>query len=289
MLVSFTGLIHSSRLYPFFQTHFYATRDFYEDVEHGTLPAYSFIEPNMLHAHNDMHPPVNALFKGFSADPPSSLLGGEALLADIYNAVRSSSTSTGSNFANTLLLAAFDEHGGTYDHVPPPPAPPPDPAAPVGQMGFRFDRSGIRLPTVAISAYIDSATVVNEEYRNTSLIRTLRERWPLGAPLTGRDAVARDIAPVLSRATPRPQEDWPDITARPAPALKDSVVPMDRPLPPLGQYLLGSAIEIEKARGGNAPTIDPKTATGADAVRYFSALEQARFPHVAAAHAAIRA
>jgi len=290
MLVSFTGLIHSARLFPFFKTHFYAISDFYEDVENGTLPAYSFIEPNMLHAHNDMHPPVNALFKGFSADPPSSLLGGEALLADIYNAVRESSSDAGSNFANTLLLVAFDEHGGTYDHVPPPAAPTPDPSGPAGQMGFRFDRSGIRLPTVAISAYIDSRTVVNDEYRNTSLIRTLRARWPLGAPLTARDAVARDIAGDLTRDTPRPQEDWPEVTARPAPALKDAVVPLDRPLPPLGQYLLGSAIAIETARGGAAvPTIDPKTATGAEAVEFFSQLQHARFPHVAAAHAVVHA
>ncbi len=30
-----------------------------------------------------------------------------------------------------------------------------DPAAPAGQMGFRFDRSGVRIPTLAVSAYID--------------------------------------------------------------------------------------------------------------------------------------
>jgi Phosphoesterase family len=41
---------------------------------------------------------------------------------------------------NTLLMIVFDEHGGTYDHVPPPAAIPPEPSAPAGQMGFRFDR-----------------------------------------------------------------------------------------------------------------------------------------------------
>ncbi len=282
MLISFTGMIHDRRLYPFFKTHFFSTDDFYEDAARGTLPAYSFIEPNMMHGHNDMHPPVNALLTGFSSDPPSSLLGGEALLAKIYDAVRASSTPGGSNFANTLLLIAFDEHGGTYDHVPPPPAPPPDPAASAGQLGFRFDRSGIRLPTLAISAYIDNRTVVNEEYRNTSLIRTLRERWPLGAPLTARDAIARDIAPILSRETPRAQEDWPEVVARPAPPLKDPVVPLDRPLPPLGKYLLGTALEIEKSRTGKAPAINPNEATGREAIACLTELEAANFPHIAA-------
>jgi phospholipase C len=87
-----------------------------------------------------MHPAFDALFPGVDLDPPSSLLGGEALLAKIYDAIRSSSSPDGSNAYNTLLIT-FDEHGGTYDHVPPPTVVPPDPAAPAGQMGFTFQRS----------------------------------------------------------------------------------------------------------------------------------------------------
>ena len=101
---------------------------------------------------------------------------------------------------NTLLLIAFDEAGGTYDHVAPPAAPPPDPAAPVGQMGFTFNRSGQRVPAIAISAWIPERSIVTDEYRHTSLIRTMRERWSLGGPLTARDAIARDIGPLLSAA-----------------------------------------------------------------------------------------
>jgi len=281
MRISFTGLIHASRLSPFFKTHFASIHDFYEDAERGTLPAYSFIEPNMLHGHNDMHPPVNALFTGISIDAPSSLLGGEAYLATIYDAIRASSTLSGSNYANTLLLVTFDEHGGTYDHVPPPPAPPPDPAAPAGQMGFRFDRSGVRLPTVAISAYIDPGTVVTEEFRSTSLIRTLRERWPLGDPLTARDAIAADIAPILTRATPRAQEDWPEVVARPAPPLAEALVRLDQPLPPLGKYLLGTALALEKLMVGQAPDINVNEVTGREALAYFDAFQEATFPGIA--------
>ncbi len=118
--VSFTALIHAARLKDRFATQFVTTDQFYEDAEKGELPTYSFIEPNLIHGHNDMHPPENAILPGFEVDLPSSLHGGEALLAKVYNAVRSSSSAQGSNVYNTLLMINFDEHGGTYDHVPPP-------------------------------------------------------------------------------------------------------------------------------------------------------------------------
>lgn len=83
--VSFTGLIHAARLKDRFATHFVTTGQFLQDAANGDLPAYSFIEPCLLHGHNDMHPPGNALFPGMALDLPSYLLGGEALLARIYN------------------------------------------------------------------------------------------------------------------------------------------------------------------------------------------------------------
>nr|WP_159042319.1 alkaline phosphatase family protein [Streptomyces sp. H021] len=61
----FTGLIHAARLRERFATHFVATDRFLEDAAAGTLPAYSFIEPNLWHGHNDMHPPESALIQGY--------------------------------------------------------------------------------------------------------------------------------------------------------------------------------------------------------------------------------
>jgi len=55
----------------------------------------------------------------------SDVRAGEALVHRIYDAVRTSAANTGSNALNTLLLITFDEHGGTYDHVPPPDGTPP--------------------------------------------------------------------------------------------------------------------------------------------------------------------
>jgi phospholipase C len=254
-LASTTGIVHASRLHSRFATNFSTVDDFLDDVRKGRLPNYTFIEPNMWHGHNDMHPPISTLLHGLPADAPSSLISGEALLANIYDAIRHSSSSSGSNYLNTLLMVAFDEAGGTYDHVAPPPAPPPDPAVHAGQMGFTFNRSGVRVPAIAISAWIPQRTVINDEYRHTSLIRTIRERWSLGNPLTARDAVARDIRSVLSLNQPRTPDQWPDVVARPVPKFDVALLPPDQPLSVLGKGMLQGVLAFEKGLGASVPTI----------------------------------
>ena len=79
----------------------------------------------------------------------------------------------GADVWNTALLMGWDEPGGTYDHVPPGPVPPPHPAAPAGEFGFTFDRSGYRVPAIVVSPWVEPGSVFNEEYRHTSLIATL--------------------------------------------------------------------------------------------------------------------
>jgi phospholipase C len=289
---SLTGVIHASRLRPKFATNFFSTSQFFEDVEKGQLPTYSFIEPQIIgHSHNDMHPPVGVLFDAAAAqkgitdpgeiwlDLPSSLIAGEELLARIYNAIRASSSAEGSNYLNTTLLVTFDEHGGTYDHVPPPPAVPPDAASAHGQFGFKFDRSGVRIPTLAISAWIPERTVVTEEYRATSLIATMRERWNLGKPLTARDASARSFASVHSLSKPRAQEDWPEVVARPVPKGPGSIVPLDAPLGILGKALFAAVLSLGRGMGVPVPEIDPKQPiNGAQAIEISGEILGEMFP-----------
>jgi phospholipase C len=281
-LVSITGLIHAHRLAQHFASHFVPLEEFYEDVRKGTLPAYSFVEPCLIPPHSDMHPPgYPILLRALSFLPRASpLRGGEALIARVYEAVRTSNASTGSNWQNTLLLVTFDEHGGTYDHVPPPRVPPPDPAAPAGEMGFRFDRSGLRIPTIAISAWVDPHTVVHDEYRATSVIRTLRERWPLGGPLTQRDAVAADIAPILRRSTPRPAQDWPRVKSEPPSRMEKFFSTLSGPLPALGAHLMAAAIEYEASRTGEPPGLDASHVSRRRALRHVSGLRHAKFSKV---------
>jgi phospholipase C len=253
--ISLTGIIHAPRLLDRFETNFFTTDRFLADAANGQLPTYSFIEPNLLYGHNDMHPAFDALFPGVDLDPPSALLGGEALLAKIYDAVRTSSTPDGSNAYNTLLMITFDEHGGTYDHVPPPLVPPPGPSAPAGQMGFTFGRSGVRVPAIAVSAWIGENTVINDEHRHTSVIRTLRERWQLGAPLTGRDGAARDLASVLSLDSPRDPADWPEVVPQPVPPFVPARISLEARLKGLSRAACFPVLALAKNLGLPAPDI----------------------------------
>ena len=160
-----------------------------KDAAAGTLPDFSFIEPDMASGHNDYHPAYGRSFIGANLDigfdPPSSMLGGEAFLEQVYNTYRSMTGPSGTNVWNTALLIGWDEPGGTYDHVAPGAVPPPDEDAPAGEFGFTFDRSGYRVPAIIVSPWVDQGSVYNEEYRHTSLIATLRKTGTSARPSPG--------------------------------------------------------------------------------------------------------
>jgi phospholipase C len=198
-ILPLTLLIHFKKLSPYARTHFSYLHRFYEDARNGTLPSYSFLEPRFLfNGRNDQHPP-------YSVTP------GEELIYNVYQAVRQ-----GKHWDRTLLIITYDEHGGTYDHVPPPRAVPPDPAAPPGQQGFHFDRYGVRVPALLISPYIEPGTVFrarNEQGEevpldHTSVLKTITRRWQLPG-FTERDKQAADLSGVLTLRSPR--TDVPDI------------------------------------------------------------------------------
>jgi phospholipase C len=196
--------------------HFRFYLDFQHDAKAGTLPAYSFIEPHYftdLALPNDQHPPhVVSL--------------GEQLIADVYNCLRA-----GPLWPKTLLVITYDEHGGCYDHVPPPAAIPPGPGK---TTPFNFDRYGVRVPAVIVSPYIPAGLVLRPPgdvpFDHTSIIATLRRRFPLGDKLTDRDAFAPDLSAALS--LPGPTNDGPaGLEALPyAPSAAEVASAQTRPL-----------------------------------------------------------
>lgn len=250
-VISFTALIHwprlkdkTDRVRPF--------KEFLEDSKNGTLPDFSLIEPNLATGHADYHPPYDrALIKGqdFDFDPPSSIRSGEAFLEEIYTAYRNMKSETGANVYNTALLIGWDEPGGTFDHVAPGAVPPPDPAAPAGQFGFTFDRSGYRVPAIIVSPWVAEGEVFNDEHRHTSLLATVRKLWDLGEPFTERDKAAKPIDYVFSLETPRDPDTWATPKAHPlAPADTDWDL-IHRQVSPLGQIALPGMIQLAKEKG----------------------------------------
>ncbi|KQV02692.1 hypothetical protein ASC55_10575 [Microbacterium sp. Root322] len=217
-LVSLTGLLHAPVLQPYWKTNFRDMEQFYEDVRTGDLPAYSFIEPRMVFNHNDMHPPWGETVRESEVDEDgekvpvynsalSDVRAGDRLLQEIYDAIRTSASENGSNALNTALVVTFDEHGGTFDHVPPPAATPPDRTGP-GEMGFAFDRLGLRVPAIVVSAYTAAGTVIHDEMHHGSIINTLCRQHGL-PPLTMRDQTANPIFNAINLTEPRQPYTWP--------------------------------------------------------------------------------
>lgn len=168
-------LIH--QLAPQNVANYWPMSSFFEDVagDPSQFPAYSFIEPTYYGSGaNDDHPTHN-------------VMGGEQLLAQVYNALRANEAL----WASSLLVVLFDEHGGFYDHVSPPPATPPDDNV----SEFAFNRFGVRIPSLLISPYValgHDSTV----FDHTSVLRYLADKWELG-PLGDRTANANSIGKLI--------------------------------------------------------------------------------------------
>ena len=248
-MVSFTGVLHAAVLEPYWKSNFRSMEQFHDDVKHGNLPAYAFIEPRMIFNHNDMHPPFGTLREGeyegqaVYNSAESDVRAGEALLHSVYTSLRNAKSDAGSNAMNTAFLVTFDEHGGTYDHVPPPSAVPPLREAPKGEMDFVFDRLGCRVPAILVSAYTAQNTIIHDEMHHGSLIATLNRLHGL-APLTRRDETANNLFNAINLTAPRQPFEWP--TTHPAfmPANPESVPQpheehKHRPLSTPAQGLLG--------------------------------------------------
>lgn len=195
-----------------FDGNFKEMHEFYTDAEAGNLPSYCFLEPQLTGVfQNDQH-------------PSKDIRAGERLLADVYHAVLNSP-----NWEETLLVITYDEHGGCYDHVAPP-GKAKTPIEGAGQMGFRFNRFGVRVPTLLISPYIEAGTIARPEgwtpYDHTSIIATLRNTFNLGNSLTARDHAAPDLSGVLTLSEPRSDkvklDNVPDYTPRIEDALEEN-------------------------------------------------------------------
>lgn len=151
---------------------------FLADAKAGTLPAVSFVDGDNL----------NETASGDDEHPPSELEIGQHFVWEMVNAV-----TTGPSWKTTALFITYDENGGIYDHVAPPPACKPDGLSPVlagaldqSQPGA-FDRYGFRVPLVVVSPYAKKSYVSHTVYSHTSITRFIEAKFKIPA-LTSRDA-----------------------------------------------------------------------------------------------------
>jgi phospholipase C len=202
--------------------HIRSTDDFFAAADHGELPAVSIVDPD---------------FEAFSEENPQDIRRGESFAAKVISHVLH-----GPGWPHTLLIWTFDEHGGYYDHVPPPPAVPPDdilgrtlvgrgtrlaaalrPLAPravrdkenMATGPRRYDRYGFRVPAVIVSPYARRDFVLTDVLDHTSVLRLIEDKWNLPS-LTARDAAASNPLGALDLDAPPAFGEPPEL---PAPSL----------------------------------------------------------------------
>jgi len=195
--------------------HFVRIRHFIEHAHSETLPKFSYLEPAWTILEDGIG------LQGNDYHPPGNVGPGEHFLSQIYNALYQD----GKN-EDVLLIINFDEHGGTYDHIPPPTNSLPPWAGPDGtrypgssEFDFDFKRFGVRVPLILISPYIDESTVFRSPtetpFDHTSVIATIleffnltdRSQWGLGSRVKN----APSFGFVVDRETPRSMPRTPPL------------------------------------------------------------------------------
>jgi phospholipase C len=210
---SIGNLQFTADLYPlgFFgvRSHIRSIDDFVKAAAKGTLPQVCLVDPD---------------FKQTSEENPQDIADGQAFAQSIIEAVQA-----GPCWDSTVLIWFYDEHGGFYDHVPPPAAVPPDDRlghsllqlpAPVrwltgklapallhqvqqldGDSDRAYDRLGFRVPAVIVSPYARKGEVVSDVFDHTSVLRLIEDKWNLPS-LTERDAAANSPIVALDLDAP---------------------------------------------------------------------------------------
>lgn len=169
---------------------------FYADLKNGTLPTFSYINPECCTV-DSMH-------------PTSNMAAGELMIKHLYDSIRQSKYwDTVSHppqihlprrvplthVLQTLLIINFDEHGGFADHVPPPvnvPAPNDkitfSGTSDAHNVTYDFTRLGVRVPAFVINKYISPNTLIHDQgtsyasnsaYTHTSFLHFLQNLWQL--------------------------------------------------------------------------------------------------------------
>lgn len=185
---------------------------FLDACKRGELPDYSFVQPN----YNDHSGPGGGQEIASDQHPDHDVQAGEIFIASIYNAIRQNP----SLWMSTALLIVYDEHGGIYDHVPPPACTPDGHSANLAHTGglpFKFDRLGVRVPAILVSPWIAKGTVVSgpedpahgRVFEHASIPATVTKQF-IGTfgERTNREKAAETFLDLLG-GTMRPDADCP--------------------------------------------------------------------------------
>jgi phospholipase C len=161
----------------------YLIDQFWEDARKGTLANVVFVDPNYTDAAED---------NGTSNDyhPKGSVLVAEQFVAKVHDALKESP-----QWNRMVFVLNFDEHGGFFDHVPPPACQ--DDTVQEGPGPFPdLKRLGFRVPAIAMGPFAAQKVEKAGPYEHCSVLRMIEWRYGL-EPMRLRDRTAKNLADAL--------------------------------------------------------------------------------------------
>jgi phospholipase C len=171
--------------------HIKDTGDFKDAAKKGQLPQVVFLDGNI----------TEDVINGNDDHPPGDIQQGQKYVSDRVHDLMSSP-----QWKELALFITWDEHGGIYDHVPPPRACAPDGLAPnitnsADQVAGGFDQYGVRVPFIAVSPFAKKNYVSHHTYDHTSITRFIETKFKLPA-MSWRDANADPLLDVFDFKNP---------------------------------------------------------------------------------------
>lgn len=214
---------------------------------------------------------------GNSMHPLDDVTRGEQLVKTVYETIRNSP-----HWERSMLIVAFDEHGGFYDHVAPGAAVPPGDqvVADYSKFGFKFDQLGVRVPALVISAHTPKGVIDHTVYDHSSILATVERSYRL-SNLTNRDKAANDVLHLMPLDNPR--TDAPTtlnpvaISDIPLPCEQDDETEQDRLMAQRAELRIAQrALAYRERRVEEYPV--PRTQIAFLAVALLRVLDDAEYP-----------
>ena len=168
---------------------------FFSRAEAGTLPNVSFVEP--IYGRNDDHPPAH----------PTS---GQIFIQQVYDAMAKSP-----QWGRCLLFITYDEHGGFFDHVPPPKT------ADLHRKDG-FNQRGFRVPSLVIGPWVKPGYVDHTVYGHSSMLAFIEHLFQID-PLNKRDAAQDPMRDAFDWDALAQNRALPAITLDPIVADEDEI------------------------------------------------------------------
>jgi phospholipase C len=143
------------------------TSTFFTDLSSGKLAAVNWIIPS----------------DALSEHPANLVSTGQAYVTTIINAVMQSPF-----WDSTVIFLTWDDWGGFYDHVVPPP---------VDANGY-----GFRVPAITISPWVKPGVVDHQAYSQDAYLRLIEDLFLDGARLDPKDDGRPDNRPTVRETVP---------------------------------------------------------------------------------------